>query len=181
MHAAKPKACASTNAWASRTTRQPRSCTNASSKGSQSLSLLSSQPVLCNADRLVGCAGDRYSAAFNLYLNRKFTEALAGFEDLQVRVVSWPLVCLAFCWLRLYSGVSFQHCCCRCRCRCRCLPACLPAGRPVSISRQAVLASDFQAPPDRATEVLIKRVKQFIDNPPGEDWDGVDKVKSKAG
>jgi hypothetical protein len=61
------------------------------------------------------------------------------------------------------------------------LPACLPAGRPVSISRQAALASDFQAPPDRASEVLIQRVKQFIDNPPGEDWDGVDKVKSKAG
>lgn len=51
------------------------------------------QPVLCNADRPAGCAGDRYSAAFDLYLNRKFTEALAGFEELQVRVVScMPLV-----------------------------------------------------------------------------------------
>jgi adenylate cyclase len=74
------------------------------------------------------CIIERYSAAFDLYLNRKFTEALAGFEELQ-----------------------------------------------------AALASDFQAPPDRASEVLIQRVKQFIDNPPGEDWDGVDKVKSKAG
>jgi len=71
---------------------------------------------------------EKYEVAFNLYLDQRFVEALAMFEELQ-----------------------------------------------------AGLADKFQMGPDKATELLIKRVQKFIDNPPGADWDGVDKVKSKAG
>lgn len=49
------------------------------------------------------------------------------------------------------------------------------------VSTQAGRKDKFDEGPDKATEILIARVEKFIAEPPGADWDGVDKVKSKSG
>ena len=58
---------------------------------------------------------------------------------------------------------------------------CCCDGGPLVVSTQAGRKDKFDEGPDKATEILIARVEKFIAEPPGADWDGVDKVKSKSG